>query len=61
VVVRPIDKLVVGLRWLYKVNHGENGIIEKHKAKFISKGFSQVEGIDYEETFAPIPRYSSIR
>jgi len=34
--------------------------IEKHKAIFVAKGFSQVEGIYYEETFAPIARYSSI-
>ena len=34
--------------------------MEKHKARFISCGFSQVEGIDYDETFAPVTRYSSI-
>ena len=35
--------------------------MEKHKAKFVSIGFCQVEGIDYEETFSPVERYSSIR
>ena len=34
--------------------------MEKHKARFVAHGFLQVEGIDYDETFAPIARYSSI-
>ena len=43
------------------MKQGINGSIEKHKAKFVAKGFSQVEGIDDEETFGPVERYSSIR
>ena len=35
--------------------------MEKSKARFVEKGFSQKEGIDYEETFTPVTRYSSIR
>ncbi len=38
-----------------------DGSVEKYKAIFVSRGFSQIEGIDYEETFAPITRYSSIQ
>jgi len=48
-------------RWLYKVKHAADDSIEKHKAKLSAKGFSQVEGIYYEETFAPVVRYSSIK
>ena len=35
--------------------------MEKYKARFVAKGFAQKEGVDYEETFAPVARYSSIR
>ena len=61
IVPRSVGKLVVGSRWIYKVNQATNGSVEKYKARFVARGFSHIEGIDYEETFAPIVRYSSIR
>eukprot|EP00253_Pinus_taeda_P029237 PITA_29237 len=60
VVPRPQGKSVVSSIWLYKVKQAANGSIEKHKARFVARSFSQVEGIDYNETFAPVARYSSI-
>jgi len=50
----------VSSHWLYKVKQATDGSVEKHKARFVAHGFSQVEGIDYDETFAPVARYSSI-
>jgi hypothetical protein len=61
VVPRPKNKDVVSSKWLFKIKHATNGSIEKYKARFITRGFSQKEGIDYEETFAPVARYTSIR
>ena len=61
IVPRPVDKSVVGSRWIYKVKQVADGSVEKYKARFVAWGFSQIEGIDYEETFAPVARYSSIR
>ena len=48
-------------KWIYKIKHATDGSIEKYKAIFVACGFSQKEGIDYEETFAPVARYTSIR
>jgi hypothetical protein len=46
--------------WIYKIKHAADGTVEKYKAIFVARRFSQVEGIDYEETFSPISRYTSI-
>lgn len=55
------NKSMVGCKCIYKVKHATNGSIEKYKDIFVGKGFSQVEGVDYEENFSIMPRYSSIR
>jgi hypothetical protein len=55
------SKDVVSSRWLFKIKHVVDGSIEKYKARFVACGFSQKEGIDYEETFAPVARYTSIK
>lgn len=46
---------------MYKIKHAVDGSVEKFKVRFITKGFSQKEGVDYEEMFPPIARYTSIR
>jgi hypothetical protein len=61
IVPRPNSKDVVSSRWLFKIKHVADGSIEKYKARFVARGFSKKERIDYEETFAPIARYTSIR
>eukprot|EP00253_Pinus_taeda_P015286 PITA_15286 len=61
VVPRSVDKSIVGLRWIFKVKHGTNGSIEKYKAIFVSKGYFQVEGIEYEESFSPVARSLSFK
>jgi hypothetical protein len=61
IVPRPKNKDVVSSKWLFKIKHAADRSIEKYKARFVARGFYQKEGIDYEETFAPIARYTSIR
>ena len=48
-------------KWIYKIKHTADGSIEKYKARFVARGFSQKEGIKYEETFSPMARCTSIR
>jgi len=61
VVPMPEDKKVVGYKWIYKVKHATDGSVDKYKVRFVAKGFSQQEGVDYEETFAAVTRHPSIR
>ena len=45
---------MVTSHWLYKLKHVVDGRVEKYKSRFVSRGFSQVEGVDYDETFASV-------
>ena len=60
-VPRPKGKSVVTSKWIFKIKHAADGSVEKYKARFVARGFSQKEGIDYKETFAFVARYTSIR
>jgi hypothetical protein len=60
-VPKPKSKDVVPSKWLFKIKHVVDGSIEKYKARFVTRGFSQKEGINYEETFTPVAKYTSIR
>ena len=61
IVLRQGKKCVMTSKWIYKIKHVVDGSIEKYKARFVARGFSQKEGIDYEDTFAHVARYTSIR
>ena len=61
IVPRPKGKSIVTSRWLYKLKHAADGNVEKYKAWFVARGLSQVEGVDYDKTFAPVARYTSIK
>ena len=48
VVARPKGKSIVTSKWIYKIKHAADGSIEKYKVRFVARGFSHKEGIDYE-------------
>ncbi|CAL9095174.1 unnamed protein product, partial [Musa textilis] len=60
-VPRPNDHLVIGTKWVFRNKQDEYGIVVRNKARLVAKGFNQEEGIDYEETFAPVARLKAIR
>ena len=60
VVPRPEGNSIVTSKWIYKIKHAADDSIEKYKERFVAQGFSQKEGINYEETFASVSRYTSI-
>ena len=60
-VPRPSNQSVIGTRWALRNKMEENDIIVKNKTRLVAQGFNQEEGINYEETFAPIARLEAIR
>jgi hypothetical protein len=57
----PKGRKLVRCKWVYRNMYASYGSVERHKAWLVAKGFSQAEGIDYNETFAPVAKMNSIR
>lgn len=57
----PEGRKAVGGRWVFAIKTDASGIILKYKSRWVVKGFTQVEGIDYEDVFAPVARAATLR
>ncbi|GKB42558.1 retrovirus-related pol polyprotein from transposon TNT 1-94 [Tanacetum coccineum] len=57
----PDNMFLIKLKWIYKVKIDESGGVLKNKARLVAQGFRQEEGIDFEESFAPVARIDAIR
>jgi len=60
-VPRPNDINIIGTKWIYKNKSDENGTVTRNKARPVAQGYTQVEGLDFDETFAHVARLESIR
>ena len=60
-VPRPDDINVIGTKWIYKNKSDKNGTVTRNKARLFAQGYTQVENLDFDETFAPVARLESIR
>ena len=58
---RPKDRELIEGKWVLKVKHKEDGSIDKYKARYVAKGYSQIPEIDYMETYSPVTRIETIR
>ncbi|GKA05243.1 gag-pol polyprotein [Tanacetum coccineum] len=58
---KPFGKTVIKLKWLWKNEKDENQTVIRNKARLVAKGYAQEEGIDFEESFAPVARLEAVR
>ena len=56
----PSGKKAIGSKWIYKVKLKSDGILEKHNARLVAKGYHQQHGIKFQETFFPVVRLTTI-
>src|SRR6185503_3576049 len=51
---------VIGTKWVFRNKQDEHGIVIRNKARLVAQGFTQIEGLDFGETYAPVARLESI-
>jgi len=61
VVPRPEGKHIVSCKWVWRIKVKEDGSIERYKARLVARGFTQIQGVDFNETFAPVTRLDTLR
>ena len=59
-VPRPSHTNVIGTKWIFKNKTDEFGNIVRNKDRLVAQGYTQIEGVDFDETFAPVARLESI-
>ncbi|GJZ91311.1 retrovirus-related pol polyprotein from transposon TNT 1-94 [Tanacetum coccineum] len=60
-VPQPRNMTIIGTKWVFRNKLDKNGIVSRNKARLVAQGYNQQEGIDYDETYAPVARLESIR
>lgn len=57
----PKDKTLVDCKWVFKIKFNADGSVERYKARLVARGYTQIEGLDYHETFAPVAKMTTVR
>ena len=57
----PRKHNIIGTKWMYRNKQDEHGQVVRNKARLVAQGYTQIEGIDFDETFAPVARLEAIR